>query len=171
MINGYPLGVAQAKLTDDNTEIWQENSNGTDGVAEVNEFSNIEFDTNFKTKQVLNSKAYVNDSANVVEDTIIINGITMPTGVSLQEIKDTINNTVPGITAAVFEYDVASSKHSILSLWSHDKVDVFVEIDTTGTEPGIFPNTIHTTNTIDIDFTQDENFRTEVSYTVKRWSM
>lgn len=168
IVNGYPLGVAQAKLTDDNTEIWQDDS---DGVAEVDEFSNIEFDTNFKTKQVLNSKAYVGVEANIISDTIIINGITMPTGVSLQEIKDTINNTVPDINAEVFEYDVASGQHSILSLWSHDKVADFVPIDTTGTEPGIFPNTIHTTNTIDIDFTQDENFTTEISYTVKRWSM
>jgi len=42
VINGYPLDVAQAKLTDDNTEIWQDDS---DGIAEVNEFSNIEFYT------------------------------------------------------------------------------------------------------------------------------
>jgi hypothetical protein len=36
------LGVVQAKLTDDNTEIWQDDS---DGIAEVDEFSNIEFST------------------------------------------------------------------------------------------------------------------------------
>ena len=40
VINGYPMGIAQAKLTDDNTEIWQDDSNG---IAEVDEFSNIEF--------------------------------------------------------------------------------------------------------------------------------
>lgn len=42
VINGYPLGVTEAKLTDDNTEIWQDDS---DGIAEVDEFSNIEFTT------------------------------------------------------------------------------------------------------------------------------
>ena len=72
IINGYPLGVTQAKLTDDNTEIWQDD---TDGIAEVDEFSNIEF------------------SANIVG------------------------------------------------------------------------------NNLEINFTQKENFTTEVSYTVKRWSM
>ena len=72
VINGHPMGIAEAKLTDDNTEIWQDNSNG---IAEINEFSNIEFST-------------------------AINGANL-----------------------------------------------------------------------EINFTQDENFRTEVSYTIKRWSM
>ena len=42
VINGYPMGITTtpAKLTDDNTEIWQDDS---DGIAEVDEFSNIEF--------------------------------------------------------------------------------------------------------------------------------
>lgn len=40
VINGVPQGIAQAKLTDDNTEMWQDDS---DGDAEVDEFSNIEF--------------------------------------------------------------------------------------------------------------------------------
>jgi hypothetical protein len=42
VINGVPQGINQVKLTDDNTEIWQDD---TDGIAEVDEFSNIEFDT------------------------------------------------------------------------------------------------------------------------------
>ena len=42
VINGYPMGVTAAKLTDDNTEVWQDDSNG---IAEVDEFSNIEFST------------------------------------------------------------------------------------------------------------------------------
>ncbi|MDA9374053.1 hypothetical protein N9R43_01590 [bacterium] len=42
VINGVPQGIAQAKLTDDNTEMWQDDS---DGIAEVDEFSNIEFTT------------------------------------------------------------------------------------------------------------------------------
>lgn len=42
VINGYPMGIITnpTKLTDDNTEIWQDDS---DGIAEVDEFSNIEF--------------------------------------------------------------------------------------------------------------------------------
>lgn len=42
VINGVPQGIEQAKLTDDNTEMWQDDS---DGIAEVDEFSNIEFTT------------------------------------------------------------------------------------------------------------------------------
>lgn len=40
VINGVPHSIEQAKITDDNTEIWQDDS---DGVAEVEEFSNIDF--------------------------------------------------------------------------------------------------------------------------------
>ena len=41
VINGVPQGITQVKLTDDNTEIWQDiNTNNT---ADVDEFSNIEF--------------------------------------------------------------------------------------------------------------------------------
>ena len=45
VINGYPMGIITnpTKLTDDNTEIWQDDS---DGIAEVDEFSNIEFSAN-----------------------------------------------------------------------------------------------------------------------------
>ena len=44
VINGFPQGITEAKLTDDNTEIWQDDG---DGVAEVDEFSNITFTTGF----------------------------------------------------------------------------------------------------------------------------
>ena len=42
VINGVPQGIDQVKLTDDNTEMWQDNS---DDIAGLDEFSNIEFDT------------------------------------------------------------------------------------------------------------------------------
>ena len=42
VINGVPQGINQVKLTDDNTEMWQDNS---DDIADLDEFSNIEFDT------------------------------------------------------------------------------------------------------------------------------
>ena len=42
VINGVPQGIDQVKLTDDNTEMWQDNS---DDIADLDEFSNIEFDT------------------------------------------------------------------------------------------------------------------------------
>jgi hypothetical protein len=42
VINGVPQGINQVKLTDDNTEMWQDNS---DDIAGLDEFSNIEFDT------------------------------------------------------------------------------------------------------------------------------
>lgn len=40
IINGAPHGIEQVKLTDNNTEIWQDDS---DGIAEADEFSNISF--------------------------------------------------------------------------------------------------------------------------------
>ena len=43
VINGYPHGVEQVKLTDENTEIWQDDDN--DNVAQRDEFSNVTFST------------------------------------------------------------------------------------------------------------------------------
>ena len=40
VINGVPQGIDECKLTDNNTEIWQDDG---DGIAEVDEFSNIAF--------------------------------------------------------------------------------------------------------------------------------
>lgn len=40
VINGVPQGINQAKLTDENTEVWQDDG---DSIAEADEFSNIEF--------------------------------------------------------------------------------------------------------------------------------
>ena len=40
VINGVPQGIAQVKITDENTEIWQDDG---DGTADVDEFSNIVF--------------------------------------------------------------------------------------------------------------------------------
>lgn len=42
VINGVPHGINQVKLTDDNTEMWQDD---LDAIADTDEFSNIEFDT------------------------------------------------------------------------------------------------------------------------------
>ncbi|MDC1446635.1 hypothetical protein N8344_01525 [bacterium] len=43
VINGVPQGINQVKLTDDNTEIWQDNGDGIVEETNKNEFSNIEF--------------------------------------------------------------------------------------------------------------------------------
>ena len=40
VINGVPQGINKIKLTDDNTEIWQDDG---DNIAQADEFSNIEF--------------------------------------------------------------------------------------------------------------------------------
>lgn len=42
VINGYPHGIEKIKLTDENTEIWQDDN---DGVADRDEFSNVSFST------------------------------------------------------------------------------------------------------------------------------
>lgn len=45
IINGVPHGIEQVKLTDNNTEIWQDDGDGIVEDANDNEFSNIEFST------------------------------------------------------------------------------------------------------------------------------
>ena len=40
VINGVPQGINQVKLSDDNTEIWQDDG---DSIADADEFSNINF--------------------------------------------------------------------------------------------------------------------------------
>lgn len=45
VINGVPHGIDEAKLTDENTEIWRKDTN-SDNIADPDEFSNIEFSAN-----------------------------------------------------------------------------------------------------------------------------
>ena len=40
VINGVPQGINKVKLSDDNTEIWQDDG---DNIADADEFSNITF--------------------------------------------------------------------------------------------------------------------------------
>lgn len=47
VINGYPQGIQKIKLTDDNTEIWQDNG---DGLVQSDEFSNISFNAVLNTE-------------------------------------------------------------------------------------------------------------------------
>lgn len=44
VINGIPQGITQGKLTDENTEIWQDDG---DAFPQVEEFSNISFDVQY----------------------------------------------------------------------------------------------------------------------------
>jgi hypothetical protein len=44
VINGVPQGISQAKLSDDNTEIWQDDG---DSIPEYDEFSNISFEAGY----------------------------------------------------------------------------------------------------------------------------
>jgi hypothetical protein len=83
VINGIPQGIDRVKLTDDNTEMWQDTSDDT--IAGLDEFSNIEFESAIE-KILVDGEEIIGDN-------------------------------------------------------------------------------------IEINFTQNENFTTEVSYTVKRWSM
>jgi hypothetical protein len=49
-INGVPQGINQVKLSDDNTEIWQDDG---DNIAEADEFSNITFTANIVGDDVI----------------------------------------------------------------------------------------------------------------------
>ena len=50
VINGVPQGINKIKLTDDNTEIWQDFN--TDGIADIDEFSNIEFSSKIEGNNI-----------------------------------------------------------------------------------------------------------------------
>ena len=50
VINGVPQGINKIKLTDDNTEIWQDLN--TDGIADIDEFSNIEFSSKIEGNNI-----------------------------------------------------------------------------------------------------------------------
>lgn len=50
VINGVPHDIQQAKITDDNTEIWQDDG---DTTAEVDEFSNIDFSASLTSSNLM----------------------------------------------------------------------------------------------------------------------
>lgn len=67
VINGVPQGIDQAKLTDDNTEIWRDNG---DGFAQADEFSNIMFEAGFSGENMQITYTQLPDFATRVTYTV-----------------------------------------------------------------------------------------------------
>lgn len=68
VINGVPQGINKSKLTDDNTEIWQDNG---DLIEDPNEFSNLEFsctlDTDFVNIEYTQDPTFVTNISYTVK--------------------------------------------------------------------------------------------------------
>ncbi len=122
VINGVPQGITQVKLADDNTEIWQDDG---DGTAEADEFSNIEF-----ISVIDGDDIKIN-----YEQGIVIAGLFV--------VGTEYTILVPGDT----DFTLIGAADS--------------NIGTTFTATGVGTGT----------GTANENFTTEISYTVKRWTM
>jgi hypothetical protein len=123
VINGAAVipAIAQAKLTDTNTEIWQDDG---DGVAQADEFSNIEF----------------------TADLVVTAG------------KFAIGTEYTIVTPGTTDFTLIGAADSIAGT-------VF-----TATGVGTGDGTASDDN-LRINYAQDVDFTTEISYTVKRWTM
>ena len=225
VINGVPQGISKIKITDDNTEIWQDLNSDT--IADTDEFSNIEFqskiedvirvdsttiadvkewlapsditetfnalagDTVFTIAQTLDVNGYGIDS--VVVDGTVYNETTDWT-VSGQDITFT-NPTMAG--GEVIEVKLVHSLTSPNKPYALAYAQGFFKIDDEAGATGnviirhklpVWDNaTIVTEMTNDVAFTptatsiegnniliyytQDAGYNSEISYTVKRWTM
>ena len=115
------------KLTDDNTEIWQDDG---DGTAEADEFSNIVF-------------------ASEIDNALRTAGFDI-----LVDVKYKI--VTPGNTDFTLIGAADSNVGTVFTATGGGTGNGTVEL-------AVIP--------MNITYTQDANFTTEISYTVKRWTM
>lgn len=225
VINGVPQGINKIKITDDNTEIWQDLN--TDSIADVDEFSNIEFQakiedvirvnsttvadvkewfapsdktetfsatasqTVFTVVETLDPNGYGIDS--IVVDGTVYNQTTDWT-VSGQDITFTNPTMVGGETVEVkLKYSLTSPNKPYALAYTQGLFKIDDEAGATGnvivryklpvwdhativtemTNDVAFTSTANSIegNNILIYYTQDTGFNSEISYTVKRWTM
>ena len=225
VINGVPQNINKIKITDDNTEIWQDIN--TDTIADVDEFSNIEFkakiedvirvnsstiadvkewfapsdktetlsatagQTVFTIVETLDPNGYEIDSV-TVDDTAYsettdwtVSGqditFTNPTmvGGETVEVKLKYSLTSPNkpyalaYTQGLFKIDnEAGATGNVivrykLAVWDHATIVTEMTNDVAFTPTA---NSIEGDNIL-IHYTQDNGFNSEISYTVKRWTM
>ena len=141
VINGWPHGISQAKLTDDHTEFWQDfNNDGFAAMYPETEFSNIQFDV--KRQDVVRIR---NDEKLRIDNYLetVMNSID---NVRTIQVGDDVicENSDPNWDVTTF-----------LSETQQVNLDSVAELG----------------NDLQIYFTQDSGWTTEISYTVKRWSM
>ena len=225
VINGVPQNINKIKITDDNTEIWQDIN--TDTIADVDEFSNIEFkakiedvirvnsstiadvkewfapsdktetlsatagQTVFTIVETLDPNGYEIDSV-TVDDTAYSE--TTDWTVSGQDITFTNPTMVGGETVKVkLKYSLTSPNKPYALAYTQGLFKIDNEAGATGNVivryklPVWNHATIVTEMTNDVAFTptvvsiegdnilihytQDNGFNSEISYTVKRWTM
>lgn len=225
VINGVPQNINKIKITDDNTEIWQDIN--TDTIADVDEFSNIEFkakiedvirvnsstiadvkewfapsdktetlsatagQTVFTIVETLDPNGYEIDSV-TVDDTVYSE--TTDWTVSGQDITFTNPTMVGGETVKVkLKYSLTSPNKPYALAYTQGLFKIDNEAGATGNVivryklPVWNHATIVTEMTNDVAFTptvvsiegdnilihytQDNGFNSEISYTVKRWTM
>jgi len=190
IINGHattPPLIGLVKLTDDNTEIWQDDG---DGTAEADEFSNIEF-----TSFIDNALRIAGFS---IQPDVKYKIVTINDGLSGADTDFTLigaadNNvgtvftaTRTDITAGSFEIGesytiktVGTTDFTLVGATDSNIGTVFTATGV-GTGTGIATNSGTGTGSgtvelavipMNITYTQDANFTTEISYTVKRWTM
>jgi hypothetical protein len=159
VINGYPHGVNQVKLTDESTELWQDLN--ADGIAEMYpnplypeppavpappvapevEFSNIQFDV--KREDIIR--------------------VTNQTELAINNWFETPLNSSGFVGKTKQDGDdvIITSQDP---LWDYTTVvnDLVNSAQTATVEKG---------DRLKIYFTQDAGYDVEISYTVKRWSM
>ena len=225
VINGVPQNINKIKITDDNTEIWQDIN--TDTIADVDEFSNIEFkakiedvirvnsstiadvkewfapsdktetlsatagQTVFTIVETLDPNGYEIDSV-TVDDTVYsettdwtVSGqditFTNPTMVGGETVKVKLKYSLTSpnkpyalaYTQGLFKIDnEAGATGNVivrykLAVWDHATIVTEMTNDVAFTPTA---NSIEGDNIL-IHYTQDNGFNSEISYTVKRWTM
>lgn len=225
VINGVPQNINKIKITDDNTEIWQDIN--TDTIADVDEFSNIEFQakiedvirvnsstiadvkewfapsdktetlsatagqTVFTIVETLDPNGYEIDSV-TVDDTAYsettdwtVSGqditFTNPTMVGGETVKVKLKYSLTSpnkpyalaYTQGLFKIDnEAGATGNVivrykLPVWNHATIVTEMTNDVAFTPTA---NSIEGDNIL-IHYTQDNGFNSEISYTVKRWTM
>ena len=225
VINGVPQNINKIKITDDNTEIWQDIN--TDTIADVDEFSNIEFQakiedvirvnsstiadvkewfapsdktetlsatagqTVFTIVETLDPNGYEIDSV-TVDDTVYsettdwtVSGqditFTNPTMVGGETVKVKLKYSLTSpnkpyalaYTQGLFKIDnEAGATGNVivrykLPVWNHATIVTEMTNDVAFTPTA---NSIEGDNIL-IHYTQDNGFNSEISYTVKRWTM
>jgi hypothetical protein len=225
VINGVPQNINKIKITDDNTEIWQDLI--ADNIADVDEFSNIEFKSKIEDVIRVNSSTIADvkewlapsdktetfsatagqtvftiaetlDPAGYEIDSVVVGNTvyaqTTDWTVSGQDITFINPTMVGGETVKVkLKYSLTSPNKPYALAYSQGLFKIDNEAGATGNVivryklPVWDHATIVTEMTNDVAFTptvvsiegdnilihytQDNGFNSEISYTVKRWTM
>lgn len=158
VINGYPHGISQVKLADTSTELWQDFN--TDGIAEMYPNPLYPEPPAVAAAPVAPEVEFSNIQFDVKrEDTVLVTGTT-------KAIVDDWLITAANTTAGA--YATQSGANVVLRHLAADWTYTTMISDLTG---GSFTAAQADGPDLQIYFVQDATYSTEISYTMKRWSM